>query len=337
MMDNDLLTADESGELQRRVRACVRARGYSKRTEEAYWMWTHRFVRFHGIRHPEELGVPEVRGYLQFLANQRRSASTVNQARSALLFLYREVLDRDLEGLEDIRAARRPETLPTVLSREEVAALLAHAERRIQPIIRLMYGCGLRLSEALELRVKDVDLGRRQLYVRRGKGNKDRVLPLPSSLVSSLEQQIHNVLDRHVRDLRAGAGFVALPESLLLKAPALARDPLWQWLFPANRRYVCSQTDQLRRHHLHPTLLQRAVPHAARLAGIRKRVHCHTLRHSYATHLLEDGVDVRTLQKLLGHTDIRTTTIYTHISLRERGGLHGAVDRLLSAQPPADI
>jgi integron integrase len=302
----------------------------SPATERAYWTWVRRFAYFYGLQHPRELGGPEVDAFLTSLATRQRvAASTHNQALSALTFLYRDVLEIELEDLERHARARRPERLPTVMSREEVARLFAALDEREGLVARLLYACGLRLSEGLSLRLKDLDFDRRQLAVRRGKRDKDRFVPLPTTALRIVAEQRDRALALHARDLEEHAGYVALPDAFGRKSPSAGRDPAWQWLFPASRRHIHANTGQRRRHHLHNTVMQRAVPAAAKKAGIIKRVSCHTLRHSYATHLLEDGVDLRTIQKLLGHSDIRQTMKYTHVMLEERGGLRGAVDGLL--------
>jgi integron integrase len=297
-----------------RVRAAARARHYSVRTEKAYVHWIRRYIVFHGKRHPETLGAAEIESFLSALAVQRKvAASTQNQALAALLFLYREVLRIDLPWIDGIVRAKSAGHLPTVLSREEVALVLG--EMRGVPLVMatLLYGAGLRLLECARLRVKDVDFERRQLAVRSGKGNRDRVAPLPMSVVPALRRQLERVRHQHAADLAAGAGWVELPFALARKLPNAGRELAWQWVFPASRHYVDRETRQRRRHHLHETVLQRAVREATIAARLAKRVTCHTFRHSFATHLLEDGYDIRTVQELLGHKDVSTTMIYTHV------------------------
>jgi integron integrase len=262
-----------------------------------------------------------VRDYLTHLARDRHvSASTQNQALAALLFLYRNVLDMPLTIPGDHLQAKRPIRLPVVLTPEEVVQVLEAIDGVSGLVARLLYGAGLRLLEGCSLRVKDLDLARREVLVRSGKGQKDRRTVLPGSLVVPLTEHLKTVRLRHEGDLRSGGGFVALPEALRRKlGDAAARSWPWQWVFPASRPYCDDRTGEWRRHHLHETVLQRAVPEAARAAGLSKRVMCHTFRHSFATHLLERGYDIRTVQELLGHRDVRTTMIYTHVL--NRGGL----------------
>jgi len=297
----------------------MRLRRLSARTEEAYVGWIKRFVRFHELRHPQTLGEPEVTAFLTHLAVQERvSGSTQNQALAALLFLYRDVFREPLPWLNEVVRARRPERLPSVLTREEVRLVLGEMRGTARLVALLLYGAGLRLMEALQLRVKDVDLERAVLTVRAGKGDKDRVTVLPRSAVAPLIGHLRDVRSMHGRDLRTGAGTVELPGALARKLAGAERSWEWQWVFPATRPYVDDRSGVRRRHHLHETVIQRAVTNAAGRAAIPKRVTCHTFRHSFATHLLEDGYDIRTIQELLGHRDVRTTMIYTHVL--NRGG-----------------
>jgi integron integrase len=312
------------------VRARLRARHYSRRTEEAYIGWIRRFVRFHGRRHPRELGSAQVEAFLSHLAVEARvSASTQNQALAALLFLYRRVLEIDLPDVANVVRARQPERLPVVLTREEVRALLEQMEGTYRLIAALLYGSGLRLLEALELRVKDLDFARRQLIVRRGKGQKDRATLLARSAEAELRPHLVRVRRLHERDLSRGLGAVALPDALARKlGAASAKDWPWQWVFPATSHYVDRETGERRRHHLHESAVQRAVREAATRARIPKRVTCHALRHSFATHLLEGGADIRTVQELLGHRELRTTMIYTHVLDRGPFATPSPADRL---------
>jgi integron integrase len=301
------------------VRRRMRLRRLSPRTEEAYVAWVRRFVKFHGMRHPQTLGEADVTAFLTHLAvDARVSASTQNQALAALLFLYRDVLRAPLPWLSNVVPARRPSRLPNVLTREEVRQVVAEVHGVSRIVVLLLYGAGLRLMEALELRVKDLDLPQAMLTVRGGKGDKDRVTVLPRSAVTLLTAHLREVSERHRRDLGAGLGSVELPHALARKIPGAERSWEWQWVFPATRPYRDAATGALRRHHLHETVVQRDVTDAARRAAISKRVTCHTFRHSFATHLLEDGYDIRTIQELLGHRDVRTTMIYTHVL--NRGG-----------------
>ena len=310
-----------------RVRLAIRGRHYSPRTEKAYLGWIRRFILFHGKRHPDVLGVPEVTAYLAHLAVAGHvSASTQNQAFSAILFLYRDVLGRELAGLEDTPRAKRPIRLPLVLARSEVQDVLRHLRGVPWLMCSLMYGSGLRLLECCRLRVKDVDFHRAEILVRDGKGRKDRLTVLPSRLVPALQQHLERVERQHRRDLEGGAGFVELPDALARKYPSAPREWPWQWVFPARRIYVDPQTGERRRHHLHESLLQRLFAAAVRDAGLAKPATCHTLRHSFATHLLETGYDIRTIQELLGHNDVSTTMIYTHVLNRGGRGVQSPFD-----------
>jgi len=311
------------------VRAAARLRHLSRRTEKAYVGWIRRYILFHGKRHPRDLGAPEVTAFLSFLALKRHvSASTQNQALAALLFLYRDVLALELPWLDDVVRAKRPERLPVVLTRDEAAALLDALDGTPRLMAALLYGSGLRLLECAQLRIKDVDLERRELTVRHGKGDKDRVTLLPASLIEPLVHQIAFARAQHQRDLAAGAGHVELPTALAAKLPGASRAWQWQWVFPATRTYFHAPTGERRRHHLHESVLQRAVSLAVLRARLSKRATCHTLRHSFATHLLEDGYDIRTIQALLGHNDVSTTMIYTHVIQHRFANVRSPMDRL---------
>ena len=315
-----------------RVREVARLRHLSRRTEAAYAGWIKRFVRFHGLRHPDELGEAEVKAFLADLAvRQGVSASTQNQAMAAVLFVYRDVLGRALGHLEGVPRARLPTRIPAVLTREEVRAVMARLRGDYWLVASLLYGSGLRLLEAVTLRVKDVDLGRRELRIRRGKGQLDRATVLPGSVVDRLAAHLEAVRLRHQADVAAGRGSVELPEALERKFPAASREWPWQWVFPARRQYVDRATGTVRRHHLHPTAMQRVFREAVLAAGLSKRASCHTLRHSFATHLLESGYDIRTVQTLLGHRDLRTTMQYTHVLNRGGLGVRSPADGLLDA------
>jgi integron integrase len=308
----------------------VRARHYSRRTEEAYVGWIRRFVHFHGRQHPRSLGAQHVEAFLSHLAVfDRVSASTQNQALAALLFLYRCVLEVEVPRLAHVVRARTPERLPVVLTRDEIRSLLEHLVGAHRLIAALLYGSGLRLLEGLELRVKDIDFDRHQIVVRRGKGQKDRATVLARSAEADLRGHLQRVRRLHERDLAQGLGSVALPDALARKLGAgAAREWAWQWLFPATSHYLDRATGERRRHHLHESAVQRAVRAAGLRAGIPKRVSCHALRHSFATHLLEGGADVRTVQQLLGHRELRTTMIYTHVLDRGPFGTPSPADRL---------
>jgi integron integrase len=315
--------------LLERVRERIRIKHYSPSTEKAYVGWIRRFVLFHRKRHPASMGAGEVSAFLNDLANRQDvSASTQNQALSALLFLYREVLGTDLPWLDDLVRAKRPARLPTVLTVAEVQAVLAGIGGTTGLVARLLYGSGLRLMEGLRLRAQDLDLVRREVLVRRGKGQRDRVTMLPARLVAPLSEQLERAKAQHHRDLQGGAGWVELPRALAAKYPHAGREWRWQWVFPATRIYRHADTGERRRHHLHESAVQRAVTGAARAAGLVKRVTCHTLRHSFATHLLEAGYDIRTIQELLGHRDVSTTMIYTHVLNKGGRGVRSPLDEL---------
>ncbi|MGH7753304.1 MAG: integron integrase [Gemmatimonadales bacterium] len=313
-----------------RVRGAVRTRHDSRRTEKAYVHWIKRSIFFHGKRHPAEMGAAEVTRFLTSLAVEGKvAASTQNQALSALLFLYREGLGQDLPWLDGVVRAKGPQRLPVVLTRAEVRAILQHLQGTPWLMALLMYGAGLRLLECARLRVQDVDFATHQIVVRGGKGNKDRVTMLPAAVKADLARHLQRVKRQHARDLQHGAGWVELPWALARKYPNAGREWAWYRVFPATRIYIDRVTGQRRRHHVHESVLQRAVREAARRAGIAKRATCHTFRHSFATHLLEDNHDIRTVQELLGHRDLATTQIYTHVLNRGPGGVRSPADRLL--------
>jgi integron integrase len=314
-----------------RVRQAIRTRHYSRRTEKTYVAWIRRYIFFHGKRHPAEMGATEVTRFLTSLAvDGNVAASTQNQALSALLFLYREVLEQDLPWLDSVvLRAKGAQRLPVVLTRAEVRAVIRELPGTPRLMALLMYGAGLRLLECARLRVQDVDFASNQIVVRGGKGDKDRVTMLPGAVKEDLARHLERVKRQHERDLLCGAGWVELPWALARKYPNAGREWTWQWMFPATRIYVDRLTGQRRRHHLHESVLQRAVKEAARRARIAKRATCHTFRHSFATHLLEDNHDIRTVQELLGHRNVSTTQIYTHVLNRGPGGVRSPADRLL--------
>ena len=301
------------------VRESARLRHLSLRTEQAYVAWIRRFVRYHGTRHPRELGSAEIRAFLSHLATEANvAASTQNQAFAALLFLYRHVLKRPLDAVDGIERARKPHRLPVVLTREEARSVLAELRGAPAIVAQLLYGSGLRLLEALRLRVKDIDFGLHALHVRDGKGGKDRITVLPTTVEEALALHLERVRLLHRRDLAAGHGAVFLPDALARKYPTAARAWEWQYAFPASKLSVDPRSGAVRRHHLSPSVIQKAMTKAVRGAGIPKRASCDTLRHSFATQLLEAGYDIRTVQELLGHSDVRTTMVYTHVL--NRGG-----------------
>ncbi len=310
------------------VRARIRRLGYSLRTEEAYVGWIRRFILSNGKRHPREMGAREVEAFLSVLASRCNvAASTQNQALAALLFLYREVLGIELPWMENIRHAKKPKRLPLVLSQDEVAALLGELSGTAWLCAALLYGSGLRLMECMRLRVKDVDFARREITVRHGKGGKDRRTMLPAMVVEDLQAHLAQVRRIHQRDLDMGFGAVFMPDALSRKFPNAAKEWAWQYVFPARVRSVDPRTGVERRHHLDESVVQRALKQALKRAEIDKPASCHTLRHCFATHLLEAGYDIRTIQELLGHKDVSTTQIYTHVLNRGGRGVRSPLDQ----------
>jgi integron integrase len=311
------------------VRQAIRARHYSRRTEDVYVMWIKRYIFFHGVRHPAEMGEPEINAFLTHLAvKEHVSASTQNQALAALLFLYRHVLSREVGDLGQVVRARKPTRLPVVLTREEVKAVLSHLQGDKWLMGSLMYGAGLRLMECLRLRVQDIDFARNEILVRDGKGGKDRITMLPGSLKIPLQEHLKKVKAIHERDLSDGWGRVRMPDAMDRKYPNAPADWRWQWVFPQENRWTNPQTKQQGRHYIDESLVQRAVREAVAKAGLTKRATCHTFRHSFATHLLENGYDIRTVQELLGHSDVKTTMIYTHVLNRGPAGVRSPVDEI---------
>ncbi len=314
--------------LLEQVRAEIRARHYSRRTEDAYVHWIRRFIVFNGRRHPRELGAPEISAFLTWLAvEQHVAASTQNQALSGVLFLYRDVLRQEVGLVELLPRARMPSKVPVVLSSSEVRQVLDQLTGVPRIVATLLYGAGLRLQECLELRVKDLDFERREITVGRGKGQKERRVMLPEVLREVLGQHLEDVRRLHHADIAAGFGRVVLPGALERKCPRAPTDWSWQFVFPAGRICRDERFGPPTRFHLHESVIQRAVTEAGRKAGLTKRVGCHTFRHSFATHLLESGSDIRTVQELLGHADVSTTMIYTHVLNRGGLGVKSPIDR----------
>ena len=309
------------------VRNKIRFKHYSLRTEQAYVDWIRRFILFHGKRHPAEMGAPEVEAFLTHLAVVGRvAASTQNQARSALLFLYKEVIDQPLPWMDDITPAKRPQRLPTVLTTTEVKTLFDRLSGTHGLLARLLYGTGMRLMEGFRLRVKDLDFEQRQILIRNGKGFKDRVTMLPATLVEPLNTHLIQVKNLYDEDLRQGYGVVYLPDALERKYPNANREWGWQYVFPSRQLSVDPRSGITRRHHADEKGIQRAMQQATRDAGLTKHATPHTLRHSFATHLLMSGYDIRTVQELLGHKDVSTTMIYTHVLNRGGRGVVSPLD-----------
>lgn len=313
------------------VRDAIRVKHYSLRTEHSYLQWVRQFVDYHR-RDPTALGEPEVRDFLTHLARDRHvSASTQNQAFSAIQFLFREVLKKDLDRLEGIERAQPRERIPLVLSRQEVRAVLSHLQGTPRVMADLLYGSGLRLMECVRLRVKDIDIPRHQLIVREGKGGQDRTTLLPEAVIDPLQRQLDYAKALHLQDLRDGYGEVDLPFALERKYPHAETEWGWQYVFPSKKRSVDPRSGTVRRHHLDEKVLQRAVKEAVRAAGLTKPASCHTFRHSFATHLLEAGYDIRTVQELLGHKDVQTTMIYTHVMSQGPRGVRSPLDSVFSS------
>jgi integron integrase len=313
--------------LRDQVRDISRLRHLSARTEEAYWNWIKRFILFHRKRHPRELGSEEITGFLTHLAvDGRVAASTQNQAFNALLFLYRQVLKLDMPDIKGAVRARQPRKLPVVLTREETEAVIARLDHTNRLIASLLYGSGLRLMEAIRLRVKDVDFERGEIIVRDGKGEQDRMTMLPQSVHPTLAAHLDGVKRLHEQDVKAGYGEVYLPYALERKYKNAGREFRWQYVFPDSKLSNDPRTGKRRRHHVLEQNVQRAVKKAVKEAGINKNATCHTFRHSFATHVLEAGYDIRTVQELLGHKDVRTTMIYTHVLNRGGRGVRSPLD-----------
>jgi integron integrase len=314
--------------LLEQVRDRIRARHMSYRTEKTYLYWIRRFIRFHKLRHPRELAGPEIEAFLTTLAvDNKVAAATQNQALAALLFLYRGVLEVDLPWLANVVRAKRPQHLPVVLTREEVKEVLARLHGTEWLVVSMLYGAGMRVTECLQLRVKDVELARRELVIRDAKGQKDRVTVLPQMLVPHLRDHLERVRILHAEDIRGNRPGVSLPFALRRKYPHAATSWVWQWVFPSRSFCRDPYSGELVRFHLQPQTVQRSVKLAIRAAGIEKPASCHTFRHCFATHLLEDGYDIRTVQELLGHADVKTTMIYTHVLNRGGRGVKSPLDR----------
>lgn len=317
----------EKPRLLDQVRSVIRIRHYSRRTEEAYTYWIRQFILFHDKRHPAEMGKVEVERYLSWLAEKRNvAASTQNQALNAILFLYRDVLELEMGRLEGVTRAKKPKRLPVVLPRNEVCSILNSMSGQSRLVASLLYGAGLRLLDGLRLRVQDIDFEGCELMIRDGKGGKDRRTMLPQSLVSPLQSHLEQTRQQHVNDLALGFGSTLLPNALGRKYRNAERDWRWQYVFPSSKRWHDTEKDEWRRHHLHESVVQKAVKQATLKAGIMHKVGPHTFRHCFATHLLEDGYDIRTVQELLGHKDLKTTMIYTHVLNKGGKGVRSPLD-----------
>jgi integron integrase len=312
-----------------KLREALRSRHYSPRTENTYCQWVKRFIFYHNVRHPAEMAEVEINAFLTHLAvKEKVSASTQTQALSALLFLYRQGLDREICDLGKLIRARKPKRLPVVMTRTEVREVLGNLPEDKRLMVGLLYGAGLRLMECLRLRVQDIDFGNREIMIRNGKGGKDRRTMFPDTLAAPMREHLARVKLQHDRDLAEGWGRVQLPNALESKFPNAPFQWRWQWVFPQENRWKNVKTGEEGRHHIHETLLQRAIKEAVARAGLVKRIGCHTFRHSFATHLLEDGYDIRTIQELLGHKDVSTTMIYTHVLNKGGKGVRSPFDAL---------
>jgi integron integrase len=317
----------KSKKLLEQTRDVLRLKHYSLRTERSYCDWIERFIRFHNLRHPKEMGAGEISEFLTHLARVGNvAAATQNQALSAILFLYQQVLKQEVSWIEDVERAKRPKRIPVVLTRDEVHKVFAHLHGTSRLMAGLLYGSGLRLMESVRLRVKDIDFGYARVTVRDGKGAKDRITMLPVNLAASLERHLSKVKAQHEQDLEDGFGEVYLPDALERKYRGAARSWNWQFVFPSARLSMDPRSEVRRRHHVDENVLQVAVKKAVRASGISKPATCHTLRHSFATHLLENGYDIRTVQELLGHKDVSTTMIYTHVLNRPGIGVKSPLD-----------
>jgi len=309
------------------VQRALRVRHYSLRTEESYTHWIKRFILFHKKRHPLEMGKPEVEAFLSFLATDKNvAASTQNQALSAILFLYKQVLNVEIDWIDNVIRAKRPKYLPTVLSSSEVKLLIGEMHGTHQLLAKILYGSGLRLMEVLRLRVQDINFEYKQLIIRSGKGNKDRVTVLPSNVIKPLMIQMEKARQLHNNDLNEGYGEVYLPFALNRKYPNAAKEWIWQYVFPSDKRSTDPRSNVIRRHHLYERGFSRAIKKAAFNIGLNKRISSHTFRHCFATHMLENGYDIRTVQELLGHKDVKTTQIYTHVMKKGASGVKSPLE-----------
>lgn len=322
-------TTDNKPKLLTQLSQAMRSRHYSRKTESTYIHWIKRFIFFHHVRHPKDMAEPEINAYLTHLAvKEHVSSSTQNQALCAIIFLYKYVLNRKIGDIGEVIRAKQSRYIPVVMTKDEVKAVVSHLYCDKKLMVSLMYGAGLRLMECLRLRVQDIDFSRNEITVRDGKGAKDRITMLPESLKEPLRQHLVKTKSVHESDIKDGWGYVLMPYALDRKYPNAPRDWRWQWVFPQEKRWKNTKTGEQGRHHVHETLLQKAVKEAVIKAGIPKHIGCHTFRHSFATHLLENGYDIRTIQELLGHKDVSTTMIYTHVLSKGGHGVKSPFDGL---------
>jgi integron integrase len=320
---------DNKPKLLTQLSQAIRSRHYSRKTESTYIHWIKRFIFFHHVRHPQEMAEPEINAFLTNLAvKEHVSASTQNQALCAIIFLYKYVINRKIGDIGEVIRAKQSRHVPVVMTKDEVKAVVSHLSGDKKLMASLMYGAGLRLMECLRLRVQDIDFSRNEITVRDGKGAKDRITMLPESLKEPLRQHLAKTKSVHESDIKDGWGYVLMPYALGRKYPNAPRDWRWQWIFPQEKRWKNTKTGKQGRHHVHETLLQKAVKEAVMKADIAKRIGCHTFRHSFATHLLENGYDIRTIQELLGHKDVSTTMIYTHVLSKGGHGVKSPFDGL---------
>ncbi|AFN73824.1 Integrase [Melioribacter roseus P3M-2] len=315
--------------LLNQVRMALRTNHYSLKTEEAYIGWIKRYILYHNKRHPNEMGAEEIKKFISFLANEKNvSSSTQNQALNAILYLYKNIIKKEINFVDGISYVKRIRHLPTVFTREEAQKIIAELEGVVQLFVKMLYGTGMRLSEGLQLRVKDIDFEAKQITVRDGKGEKDRITILPEKLIEPLRGHIKKVRNLHLKDLQKGFGFTVLPYALERKYPNASKEFIWQYVFPA-KSFIYDKERKLKyRYHIHESVIQKAVRSAIQKANINKQGSVHTFRHSFATHLLESGVDIRTIQELLGHKSIRTTMVYTHV-MNKFKGIRSPLDNIL--------
>lgn len=318
-----LLTSEKqvtNPKLLDQIRIHLRVNHYSRKTEEAYISWIKRYILFHNKRHPNEMGAEEIKKFISFLANEKHvSSSTQNQALNAILYLYKNIIKKEINFVDGLTYTKRIRHLPTVFTREEAQKIIAELDGVVQLFVKMLYGTGMRLSEGLQLRVKDIDFEARQITIRDGKGEKDRITILPEKLIEPLRDHIRKVKNLHLKDLQRGFGFTVLPYALERKYPNASKEFIWQYVFPA-KSFIYDKERKLKyRYHIHQSVIQKAVRNAIQKAEINKQASVHTFRHSFATHLLESGVDIRTIQELLGHSSIRTTMVYTHVMHKFKG------------------